>query len=295
MAIEIKDYSMLEVLEALDENDIKIKADGTYVDGNNVSHSLTVFDWNYFKRNILVNYRNRLITLWDKAETAFPELFTSWWGSRKELYLKQAYAYTLKYNPIENYSSTEIMTDDETVVEHGHTINTTPPGVTVTTTHPTKTDETTFPTEHRMETTPFNTTETTTYDNRQDTHATKGFNSTNFVDVDRDTKTGSETKAVTHPTVSTETMSETYTGKEKVEEKYTGDDIVETAYTEGTEENTGSDTTTRNYTLTKSGNIGVLTPSEMLSKEFAGLDQDLARRALDEFMDRYTYYCFEIY
>lgn len=292
---ELKDYSMLEVLEDLYENEVTIKADGVYVDGNNQPHSLTVFDWNYFKRNTLVNYRSRKITLWDEPHSAFPDLFASWWNSRKDLYLKQAYAYTLKYNPIENYSSREQMTNDITTHLHGHTVNITPAGDTVTTTHPKKTEETTFPTEHRTETTPYNETETTTYTNREDTHATKGFNSTNFVDVDRDTKSGQETRAVTHPTVSSEIFSETYTGKEKLEESYTGDDIVATTHTQGTEAHTGTDTDTRNYVLTKSGNIGVQTPADMLAREFAGLDQDLARRAFDEFMERYTYYCFEIY
>jgi len=305
-ATELKDYSMLEVLEELAENSVTVKADGTYTDAQGTSHSLTVFDWNYFKRNVLVNYRGRKITLWDEPHSAFPDLFASWWNSRKDLYLKQAYAYTLKYNPIENYSSREQMTNDITTHLHGEsitrthndTINTTPAGDTVTTTHPTKKEETTFPTEHKTETTPYNTTETTTYDARTDTHATKGFNSTDFNDVDQDTKGGSEIRATTHPTVTKETVSESYTGKETLEESYTGTDQVQTTHTQGTEAHTGTitdahsgtDTDTRNYLLTKQGNIGIMTPSEMLAKEFAGLDQDLAKRALYEFIDRYTYY-----
>ena len=52
----------------------------------------------------------------------------------------------------------------------------------------------------------------------------------------------------------------------------------------------GTDTDTHSYTLTKSGNIGVLTSSEMLEREYNGLKQDLAFRALTEFIDRYTWY-----
>ena len=307
---ELKDYSMLEVLEDLADNSVQIVADGTFVDESGVSHNLTVFDNNYFKRNTLVNYRSRLVTLWDEPHTAFKDLFDSWWNSRKDLYLKQAYAYTLKYNPIENYSLREQMTNDITTHLHGEsitrthndTINTTPAGDTVTTTHPKRTDETTYPTEHRTETTPYNTTETTTYTNREDTHATKGFNSTTFNDVDKDSKSGQETRATTHPTVSSETVSETYTGKEKFEESFTGDDIVATTHTQGTEAHTGTitdahsgtDTDTRNYLLTKAGNIGVQVPADMLEREFAGLMQDLANRAYTELMDRYTFYSFSV-
>lgn len=287
---EIKDYTLLDVLEDLSEHSVTVKADGVYIDSQGASHSLTIFDYNYFKRHVLVSFRSRLITLWDEAYIAFPELFSSWWDSRKDLYLKQAYAYTLKYNPIENYSSREVMSNDITTHLHGESINTTPPGNTVTTTHPTRKEETTFPTEHKTETTPYNTTETHTFTNREDTHSVKGFNSSDFVDAEKDTRTGQETVATTHPTVSLETVSETYTGKESVEESYTGTDMVQTTHTMGTEAHTGTDTDTRNYTLTKQGNIGVMTPSDMLGKEFEGLVQDLAFRALAEFIDRYTFY-----
>ena len=311
---ELKDYSMLEVLEDLTENSVTVKADGTYTDASGASHSLTVFDWNYFKRNVLVNYRGRKITLWDEPHSAFPDLFNSWWNSRKDLYLKQAYAYTLKYNPIENYSSREQMTNDITTHLHGEsitrthndTITTTPPGDTVTTTHPTRKNETTYPTEHKTETTPYNTTEVTAPDNETNTHYVKGFNSSDFVGSEKDVKTGSVSVNTTHTDTqgnqSKETVSETYTGKETQEESYTGTDQVQTTHTQGTEAHTGTitdahtgtDTDTRNYLLTKQGNIGVLTPSEMLAKEFAGLDQDLANRALMELMDRYTFYSFSV-
>ena len=307
---ELKDYSMLQVLEDLTDNSITVKADGTYIDASGTSHSLTIFDWNYFKRNVLLNYRSRIITLWGEPHSAFPDLFSSWWNSRKDLFLKQAYAYTLKYNPIENYSSREQMTNDITTHLHGEsvtrthndTVTTTPPGDTVTTTHPTKKEETTYPTEHKTETTPYNTTETTTYDARTDTHATKGFNSTNFNDVDKDTKAGSEVRSTTHPTITKETVSESYTGKETMEESYTGTDQVQTTHTQGTEAHTGTitdahsgtDTDTRNYLLTKSGNIGIQTAAEMLQREYDGLMQDLANRALTELMDRYTFYSFSV-
>ena len=288
---DIKDYSLLEVLEALVDNDIPIVASGSYTDKAGVSHSLTVFDNYYFKRNCLVSFRSWRVTLWDKPEIAFPDLFSSWWNSRKDLYLKQAYAYTLKYNPIENYSSTETLTNDVTEVEHGETIEH-EHGLEIETTPANYSDETTYPTSRKTETTPFNTTETTTPTDATTTHSTKGFNSTNFVEVDKEVKSGYETKTTTHPNSSggqsKEVVEETVTGKEKTERTYSSHETVENSGTD-TDTHSGTDTTTRNYTLTKNGNIGIQTASQMLEYEFSGLKQDLAKRALYEFISRYCF------
>lgn len=315
---EMKDFSLLEILEALDAAEISVKADGSYVDAQGVSHPLTVFDNNYFHHNILVNYRNRKCTLWTPEDpaTGFISLFTSWWASRKDLYLKQAYAYTLKYNPIENYFSREVMTNDITTHlkatsdtrthansdtrthadtmtrTHNDTVRDTPAETTAETTHPVKTEVTT----------PYGDTVTTT-PGKISTHSTKGFNSATFVDVDKDTESGQETVTTTHQ------------GNGQVQTQYTGfDKIVYTTQTAGaeahtgtitdahtgtitdahtgtiTDAHTGTDTDTRNYTLTKEGNIGVQTASEMLQREYDGLAQDLAFRALADFLDRYTFY-----
>ena len=240
MATTLTDYSMLNVLEDLSDAQIQIKADGTYIDKDGASHNLTVFDNDYFKRNVLMWYRNWAITLWDTPENAFPDLFTSWWNSRKDLYLKQAYAYTLKYNPIENYASHEVMTNDTTGVVHGEVINHTH-GHQIETTPADYKDETTYPTERKTETTPYNTTETTTPNDDTTTHSTKGFNSTNFVEVDKDVRSGSVTVATTHPTVSKETVSETVTGKETIAHTSQSHEIVA---------NTGTDTDTHSGTDT---------------------------------------------
>ena len=287
MATTIKDYSILKVLEDLEDAQIQIKANGTFVDKDGTSHNLTVFDNTYFKHNCLVLFRSWKITLWDEPETAFPALFASWWGSRKDLYLKQAYAYTLKYNPIENYASREVMTDDITEVEHGEVIER-EHGHQIETTPADYKDETTYPTERKTETTPYNTTETTTPNDDTTTHSTKGFNSTTFIEVDKDVRSGSVTVATTHPTVSKETVSETVTGKETVAHTSQSHEIVENTGTD-TDTHSGTDTTTRNYSLEKTGNIGIQTAAEMLQREYDGLKQDLARRALTEFITRYCY------
>jgi len=287
MTTTMHDYSILNVLEALAESSIQIKADGVYTDQDGNSHNLTVFSNDYFRHNCLVSFRSWKCTLWDDPEVAFPALFNSWWASRKDLYLKQAYAYMLKYNPIENYSSREVMTNDTTETEHGLQIEH-EHGLQIETTPADYKDETTFPTERKTETTPYDTTETTTPNDDTTTHSTKGFNSTNFVETEKDVRSGSVTKATTHTGVTKETVSETVNGKETVEHTSQSHEVVENSGTD-TDTHSGTDTVTRNYTLTKSGNIGVQTAAEMLQREYDGLKQDLAKRALYEFITRYCY------
>lgn len=287
MATTMHDYSILNILEALADASIQIKADGVYTDQDGDSHNLTVFSNDYFRHNCLVSFRSWKVTLWDDPEVAFPALFNSWWTSRKDLYLKQAYAYTLKYNPIENYSSREVMTNDTTETEHGLQIEH-EHGLQIETTPADYKDETSFPTERKTETTPYNTTETTTPNADTTTHSTKGFNSTNFVETEKDVRSGSVTKATTHTGVTKETVSETVTGKETVAHTSQTHELVANSGTD-TDTHSGTDTVTRNYTLTKQGNIGVQTAAEMLQREYDGLKQDLAKRALYEFITRYCY------
>lgn len=281
------DYSILNILEALADASIQIKADGIYTDQEGHSHNLTVFNNDYFRHNCLISFRSWKCTLWDDPDVAFPALFASWWNSRKDLYLKQAYAYTLKYNPIENYASREVMTNDITETEHGLQIEH-EHGLQIETTPADYKDETTFPTERKTETTPYNTTETTTPNADTTTHSTKGFNSSEFVETEKDVRSGSVTKATTHTGVTKETVSETVTGKETVEHTSQSHEVVENSGTD-TDTHSGTDTVTRNYTLTKSGNIGIQTAAEMLQREYDGLKQDLAKRALYEFITRYCY------
>lgn len=261
---------------------------GIYTDTKGVSHNVTVFDTAYFVTNVIQLFRNRRVMIDTDTPDYLAGLFASWKASRENLYLKQAYAYTLKYNPIENYASHEVLTNDVTETEHGetiehehgHEIETTPSGYT---------DETTYPTERKTETTPYNTTETTTPTADTTTHSTKGFNSTEFVETDRDVRSGSVTVTTTHPTISKETVSETVTGTESTVRTYANHEKIENSGTD-TDTHSGTDTVTRNYTLDKTGNIGVQTASQMLEMEYEGLKQDLAYRALTEFIDRYTFY-----
>ena len=137
------------------------------------------------------------------------------------------------------------------------------------------------------------------------TEMVSGFNSQNFANAAKSVasgytdeeykKTGTETVTTTHNNTKETVHTTSNNTKEKIETTYVGTEenkLEHTGYIEHTTD--GEDTDTRNYTLKKSGNIGVMTPAEMLQKEFDGLIQDLAKRAMDEFIDRYTYYSEEV-
>ena len=125
-----------------------------------------------------------------------------------------------EYDPIANYDMTEIMTDDETVIEYGKTED-----VTDDNTHTKTGTETDTPTVA-----------ITTAD------TVHGFNSTDPVPTDGRTETPSGTDIMEY-------------------------DVTESdGRTVGTELG-GSDTHTRNYTLTRQGNIGVTTTQQLLQSE----------------------------
>lgn len=141
-----------------------------------------------------------------------------------------------EYNPIENYSMTEKMSDDETVMEYGRT-------------H-TRTDNLSH-TKTGTETNTPNTTETNTPNLTNATdNAVYGFNSANAVPTGESSMT------------STGTNTTTRTGTDTMQYNTTDADTGTQ-----TDADTGSDTHTRNYTLTRSGNVGVTTSQQMLLSE----------------------------
>lgn len=125
-----------------------------------------------------------------------------------------------EYDPIANYDMTEVMTDDETVIEYGKSVD-----ISDSNTHTKTGTETETPAVSL-----------TTAD------TVHGFNSSNAVPTDGRTETPSGTDQMSY------NISE-------------GD-----SRTIGNDES-GSDTHTRNYTLTRTGNIGVTTTQQLLQSE----------------------------
>lgn len=297
----IPELKTITIVEALPDNPgHNFDFTGNYTDANGTVHSVSVFDTDYFVSNIIQLFRSRKITL-PKTDPAIAlkALFDSWKASRSELYFKQAYAYTLKYNPIENYSSREQMTDDITTHEHGSGTRTEYDDYKETTEITPYTKETTTETPFDKvteEVTPYESETTTTSGisgsaapNSETTASMMAFNSNSWVDTTKsETNVNSQEQLVKDGTEKTET---TWEGNRKIELQKTGKEKHDYTITGTKDEVThGTDTDRHQYLLTKQGNIGVMTPSEMLQKEYDGLIQDLAFRALNEFIDRYTWY-----
>lgn len=297
----IPELKTITIAEALPDNPgHNFDFTGNYTDAGGSVHSVEVFDTTYFVQNIIQLFRSRKITLpKESPAVALKALFDSWKASRSELYFKQAYAYTLKYNPIENYSSREQMTDDITTHEHGSGTRTEYDDYKETTEITPYTKETTTETPFDRvteEVTPYESETTTTSGisgsaapNSETTASMKAFNSSGWVDTSKsETNVNSQEQLVKDGTEKTET---TWEGNRKIELQKSGKEKHEYSI-EGTKDEVthGTDTDRHQYLLTKQGNIGVMTPSEMLQKEYDGLIQDLAFRALNEFIDRYTWY-----
>lgn len=153
------------------------------------------------------------------------------WGKQWETLL-------FEYDPIENYSMREQLTDDKTVDEYGKTR--------------TRTDNLQHTKTGTEQDTP-NLKDTITPNlTTTDENVVHGFNSTDGVPSDEQTKRA----AGTSETARTGTDTRTYN---------TTDADTGTQ----TDNDGGSDVRTRNYTLTRSGNIGVTTSQQMIESERA--------------------------
>lgn len=153
-----------------------------------------------------------------------------------ENWRKQWETLSFEYNPIENYSMVEQMTNDRTVDQYGRTR--------------TRTDNLQHTKTGTEQNTP-NVTETKTPNlTTMDNNSVYGFNSTDAVPSDAETRQ------------ETGTSSTARTGTDTVTYNTTDADSGTQTDADG-----GSDTRTRNYSLTRSGNIGVTTSQQMIESE----------------------------
>lgn len=244
---------------------------GTCPDKEGNSYTATIFNTVFFVSEILHNYFNREMFIMDPehAYNEFCSIFNLWKANRGMMFARMAYAYSLGYNPIENYSSIEVL-DRTDALTHGLSIA-----------HILGTSRVTMYDHDKYTTTYTQDKVETTYTDLKDTTKRKryGINSATAVNTDEDENTRSGSQADTH------------TGSNNTD--HTGGF---TSSSSGTDRDThsGTDTTDTDYTLTKSGNIGVMTASQMLQSQFDGLNQDLADRALKDFLQHYTFYSGEV-
>lgn len=162
---------------------------------------------------------------------------------------------SLEYNPIENYSMVETMTNDKTVTNYGRTITRTD-----NLTHSTSSTDT-----QQNSQTQSNTQEDTANINR----GVYGFNSTEATpsEVESQTKNMTQNVSITD-------------NKEGTTQTTSTDGGTQTS-AEG-----GEDSNTRNYTLTRKGNIGVTTSQQMIESERALWMWDFFRQVVYPDIDK---------
>ena len=258
------------------------------------SQSFTIFTTSFFLNEINHNFFNRVMFVDpDAAFTDLVSTFTIWAQNRGYMYARLAYAYSLGYNPIENYNSIEEHTghddfDNKKKVTHTWTNDTIERAydaenpLKVTRQYDTL-DPLKVTTGHD------NDKETITYTNLKDTDNSwkYGVNSSDPVPSakNENTRTGSE--ATEFSGTRTDTTSGKYfdTTTGKYTDKHTG------SYND---ENSGKDSTIYNSQIAKHGNIGVSTASGMIQELFDGLKQNLALRAVHDFLDAFTFYDGEV-
>ena len=149
---------------------------------------------------------------------------------------KQWETLSFEYSPIENYRMVEQMTNDKTITEYGKSTTRTDNLSHVKTGTETRTD---------------NLTDTTTPNLTTNTeNSVFGFNSSAAV------PSGGQEQTATG------TNTETHTGTEQNQYNLSDTDTGTQTLLDG-----GSDTHTRNYELTRSGNIGVTTSQQMIQSE----------------------------
>lgn len=178
----------------------------------------------------LLNAEYKLTT--DKMSQLALIIYNKYIGKWTKIYA----TYGLEYNPIQNYDMTEQVINDITQTEYGHTTERVDDYAT---------------TKTGTDTNAVNTSENNSSQQADTvTNEKQGFNSTDYVGNDRDTRavSASDTRALASTNTTTYDTGGTQNGTQTL--------------TEG-----GTDTHTRNSTLTRSGNIGVTTSQQMIKSE----------------------------
>lgn len=269
---------------------------GSCPNEENVSETFTIFNTAFFLNEINHNFFSRVMFV--DPENPFSDLvstFTIWAANRGYMYARLAYAYSLGYNPIENYNSIEKHTghddfDNKKKVTHTWTQDKLERAYDVD--NPLKTTRL-YDADNplKVETGHTGDKEERYYsDDYKDTDASykAGVNSADYVKAAKteNTKDGKETLEFVGK------RSDTTTGKyaDTTTGKYT--DTHTGSYND---ENSGRDSTIYDSQIAKHGNIGVSTASGMIGEIYDGLRQNLALRAVHDFLDAFTFYDGEVF
>lgn len=261
---------------------------GACPDADGVSQTFTIFNTNFFLNEVNHNFFNRVMFV--DPESAFNDLvstFTIWANNRGYMYARLMYAYAQGYNPIENYNSIEEHTghddfDNKKKVTHTWTND------TITRSYTNDNIQRTYNND-AIATTHAQDKATTTYNNvqDQDTQTKYGVNSSSAVNVGGNTSTRTGNEVLEYSGTKTDTHTGGYT------DSHTGS-TADTHTGSYSDENSGKDSTIYNSQIAKHGNIGVSTASGMIQELFDGLRQNLALRAVHDFLDNFTFYDGEV-
>ena len=285
---------------------------GTCPDKNGTNVTFTIFSTEFFLNEIEHNFFNRVAFVDDENSfTDFSNMFSKWATSRGLMYARLAYAYSLGYNPIENYSSIENHTGHDDYENHKKVTRDFDDYKVERTYNQDKVERTYN--QDAVQTTHDQDKVTTTFNNVTDAVNKYGVNSNAAVPTSDSVRSGSRDDTYTGSKTDTHTggyddehtggYDDEHTGGYDDEhtggydDEHTGgyDDEHTGGYDDTSsggwsDENTGTDKQIYNSTITKSGNIGVMTASQMIQSEYDGLRQDLPLRAVWDFLDRFTFY-----
>lgn len=278
----------------------------TYVDSESTTHNYNVFTSSQFRQIAKQMFGKRVYDDWDDETTLaqmitdFLASFTAWKGLRADTYGRRMYALEQKFNPLENYRSTETRDGSFT---HGESVE-----LSFTNRKDTQKDDSFVEKSYSnyKETEKDDSSVTRSYTNYQETlgnaqqthtHNVSADDSSSFVaasqDIDGahdDTRSFSGSYKDTNGFVNGDVK--TVEGTIKDQHGFTTNGL--------TNEKSGSETTAHSgtdedeYTIEKFGNIGVTTSQQMLASDLDLLRYDIAMLAIKEFIGQYTFISEEV-
>ena len=278
----------------------------TYVDSENTTHNYNVFTSSQFRQVAKQMFGKRVYDDWDDETTLaqmitdFLASFTAWKGIRSDTYGRRMYALEQKFNPLENYRSTETREGSFT---HGESVE-----LSFTNRKDTQKDdsfvEKSFTNYKETEKDDSSTTRTytdyeETYGNAEQTHThtVSADDSSSYVPSSQDIDgTHDDTKSIDGSITDTKGFTlgdvKTIEGTIKDQKGFTTNGL--TNEKSGTETTAHSGTDEDEYTLERFGNIGVTTSQQMLASDLDLLRYDIAMLAIKEFIGQYTFISEEV-
>lgn len=278
----------------------------TYVDSENTTHNYNVFTSSQFRQVAKQMFGKRVYDDWDDETTLaqmitdFLASFTAWKGIRSDTYGRRMYALEQKFNPLENYRSTETREGSFT---HGESVE-----LSFTNRKDTQKDDTfvekSFTNYKETEKDDSSTTRTftdyeETYGNAEQTneHKVSADDSSSYVASSQDIQgSHDDTKSIDGSITDTKGFTlgdvKTIEGTIKDQHGFTTNGL--TNEKSGKETTAHSGTDEDEYTLERFGNIGVTTSQQMLASDLDLLKYDIAMIAIKEFIGQYTFISEEV-